>query len=173
MGWRTVAALWGAGLSTLLAITRLPDPPILRLEPGSATASEPRWLTLRVINDSKRALLVNGYWRIPLRPRGSMLRVFPSGRDSPDEWRRFSEREAQDRSWRQANPRFHLLGDTDHVLRIGPIEDKCLWIVVVWWHRNYALSLPAFVTVTRRIADTIDESRHGGAPPVMENPGSS
>jgi hypothetical protein len=88
MDWRTIAAVWGAGLSTFLALSRLiPEWPLVTLKPGGPPADfNPAWIRIRVMNPSKRFLLITKTSQIPLK-RGSKEIQFFHERDvrDPDE----------------------------------------------------------------------------------------
>jgi hypothetical protein len=57
--WRTFAAVWGAGLSTLLALSRI-EWPFVSFEPGRppTNGDSSVWVRVRIINPSKRSLVV-------------------------------------------------------------------------------------------------------------------
>ena len=62
--WRDFAAVWGAGVSTLLVLTKLlPSRPRFHLEPGDQPSSD---LTLRIINPSKSMRFVRELFRYQL-----------------------------------------------------------------------------------------------------------
>jgi len=84
LSWRDVAALWGAGLSTFLAIVGiLPSRPRFHVEPGDqpGTASD---LTVRVVNPSKHMRFVKELWRLPFPGSEKGLGVY-TDKTAPDD----------------------------------------------------------------------------------------
>ena len=72
--WRDVAAVWGAGLSTLLVLAKLlPSRPRFHLEPGYWPSSD---LTLRIINPSKNMRLVRELFRFQLGGSQKALGIY-------------------------------------------------------------------------------------------------
>jgi hypothetical protein len=72
--WRDFAALWGAGLSTLLVLAKLlPSRPRFHLEPGDRPSSD---LTLRIINPSKNMRLVRELFRYQLSGSEKALGIY-------------------------------------------------------------------------------------------------
>jgi hypothetical protein len=72
LSWRDAAAIWGAMLSTVMAVMRLlPSRPRFHVEPGEQPISD---LTIRVANPSKGMCFVRELWRLPFpgteRPLG-------------------------------------------------------------------------------------------------------
>jgi len=78
MGWKDWAAVWGAGLSTWLAVSRwLPDRPRLHLEPPEdafrsttvidGTEVRVGGVVIRIVNPAKRMAYVRDWKRIKLR----------------------------------------------------------------------------------------------------------
>lgn len=78
LSWKDVAALWGAGLSTWLALTRLlPSRPRLHVEPPEDTflnrtvieGDDVKFATavIRVVNPAKRMVYVRDLLRVRLR----------------------------------------------------------------------------------------------------------
>ena len=55
--WRDVAAVWGAGLSTVLALSRLLIPrPVFHIEPAQKPAGD---LLLSIVNPDRKMVLVH------------------------------------------------------------------------------------------------------------------
>src|SRR5690242_17259378 len=75
--WRTIAALWGAGLSTLLALSSIKWP-FVSFEPGRPpTKTEPRiWIRVRIINPSKRSLVIVGTSQFQRWRRSDHIKYF-------------------------------------------------------------------------------------------------
>ncbi|NUJ81422.1 hypothetical protein HUN39_15595 [Methylocystis sp. FS] len=67
--WRDFAAIWGAVLSSLLALARfLPDRPQFEIEPGKSVPCD---LILRIINPAKSMRLVRDLCRIKIGRGGA------------------------------------------------------------------------------------------------------
>ena len=78
MQWQTIAAVWGASLSTFLALSRLvPEWPLVTIEPGSPPRDfDPAWVRIRIMNPSKRSLVVVSMGQISLRRSGERIEFF-------------------------------------------------------------------------------------------------
>jgi hypothetical protein len=74
--WRDIAALWGAGLSTLIVLTRLlPTRPLFFLEPRPRDDSTTDAI-IRIINPEKSMRLVRECYRWRLTGNGTVIGVF-------------------------------------------------------------------------------------------------
>lgn len=74
MNWRDAAALWGAGLSTFLALASLlPSRPRFHVEPGEPPGID---LLIRVVNPAKRMCFVRELWRVQLGGPDRSLGVY-------------------------------------------------------------------------------------------------
>jgi hypothetical protein len=78
--WRDIAALWGAGLSTLIVLTRLlPTRPLFFLEPRPGDDSTTDAI-IRIINLDKSMRLVRERYRWRLTGKGRFIGVFTKSR---------------------------------------------------------------------------------------------
>jgi hypothetical protein len=74
ISWKDAAAIWGAGLSTLIVLTKLlPSRPVFLVEPGDAPVSD---LTIRIINPAKSMRIVRERFRVKLWGRGTVIGVY-------------------------------------------------------------------------------------------------
>ena len=72
--WRDIAAVWGAGLSTLIWLGRLlPIRPTFHLAPGERPLSD---MTLRIVNPSRETILVRDIARIRLGGDREIIGLF-------------------------------------------------------------------------------------------------
>jgi hypothetical protein len=159
MEWRTFAAVWGAGLSTLLALSRI-EWPLVSFEPGSPLGrfDAPAWVRIRIMNPSKRSLVVVGMGQVRLR-RGSGRIEFFHERDvgSNNDEAGIQDIKFAQRSY-DKELRLYVPGEKSAVVRIvTSMADGC-HILVFWWHRNWLLGrcLPLFVRVSARRARQIN-----------------
>ena len=62
MDWKAVAAIWGAGLSTILAIAKVLEArPVFQLEPMNTLTGD-QWYRIIVRNTSRYAILIKNLW---------------------------------------------------------------------------------------------------------------
>jgi hypothetical protein len=137
----------------------LPDAPIITLEPAD-NASTPAYVRLRVINPSKRAMFIDGCSQIPFSSARNRFSIIV---DQPLNQRREEIAHAFEIKSRGKNKRhlkLYVAADSTGLLRVGGICDGSAWLLIIWWHRNWALlpfvRVPAFVRVTSKLAAQIN-----------------
>jgi hypothetical protein len=158
MQWQTFAAVWGAGLSSFLALTRLlPEWPLVTVEPGSQPLEfNPAWVRIRIMNPSKRSLVVVKMDQFSLRRGGGHIEFF---RESDT---RNEDAAAQEIKFAQRSSGKELLvrvpGENSVVVRIAAISADSSHLLVFWWHRHWLLgfNLPLCVTVSACLAKQIN-----------------
>jgi hypothetical protein len=164
--WRTFAAVWGAGLSTLLALSSI-EWPVVSFEPGlPPTTLDPRvWVRVRIMNPSKRSLVIAGNCKgqVSLRHGSGRIRFF----HEPDLGSNNDEAAIQNIKFAQHSYDKELLlyvsGEKSAVVRIAEIAADGFYILVFWWHRNWLLGfkLPLFIRISARLAREINGARGG------------
>lgn len=154
--WRTFAAVWGAVLSTVLAFLRLlPEPPLLNLEPYDR--SSPEWIRLRVINLSKRPLVIEGHRQIRFRgnraPLGLVLDAALDPQQASEEFYARMGRRAQ-------YPRFYVRPESGFPLLVSQVHKNTDRVLILCWHRNWLIpvKLPAFIRVSRKTVEQINDT---------------
>jgi hypothetical protein len=158
--WRTLAAIWGAGLSTFLALSSLlPEWPLVTLEPGAPPRDfAPAWVRIRIINPSKKSLVVVRMSQISLRRSSEHLQFFRE-RDL-----KINTDEAVVQEIKFAQRAFdkellaYVPGEKSAVVRIAAIIADGTHVLVFWWHRNWLLgfNLPLCIRVSARVVRQIN-----------------
>ncbi len=127
LGWREIAALWGAGLSTVLAFLKfLPLAPQFAFEPETGTSSRP-YCHLKVSNPGKSTLYFRTWKRIALRGGKDGLQIATC-------YTPMDKGVGTDARY-AVGPNGEL---SFHVIASVP-ED--LWLVIWSWHRGWMLPL--------------------------------
>ena len=146
--WRDFAAIWGAGLSTLLVLVKLlPTRPRFHLEPGERPSSD---LTLRVINPAKSMRLVRELFRWHISGSQNALGIY-TGKTPLD----------------QAGVPGSLLiaikGEDEKSVRINCIinQDRTennRWLVCLGWQGQWVIPmwLPVPVLISTRRAERLN-----------------
>jgi hypothetical protein len=149
MTWQAAVAIYGAGLSSFLALSRL-DAPIATLEPvrGSSDAVE-----IQIFNPSRRALFV----RV-----GRQIRRAGPNADYKINHRRTLDEEQAAREFdlsqqdRQYHPEVYVPPSATVRLLVNGITNDADRVIVLRWHRNWwplwFIEMPSF---TRIAADQI------------------
>lgn len=140
--WRTVAAVWGAALSTWLAVTKLlPDRPRFYVEPDPSRIIDrdsPADAVLRIVNPAKRMVFLQLWACLSLPPRG--------GDGSLVVHMRGDMRNGVERRLRLAVP-----GET--VIKADIVwGHEGRWLLVFLWEHTWLLPvpLPSFAVVSTR-----------------------
>jgi hypothetical protein len=158
--WRTFAAVWGAGLSTLLALSRI-EWPLVSFEPGRPpTNLDSRvWVRVRIINSSKRSLVVVGISQFQRWRRSERIKLFrePDVGSNNTEAATIQEIKFSQHSYDNTLP-LYVSGEKSVVVRIAEITGDASHFLVFWWHRNGLLGfrLPLFVRVSAHLARQIN-----------------
>jgi len=162
MDWRTLAAWWGAALSTWLALARLfPQWPIMVLDPGASTRGPvPEWIRVRVINPSTRPLIISGRQLIRVAGYTALPDKFPpleffiplSGSEAGEANEIEYARHVSSKVMEYIAP-----GD-DRTLWLVSIRPAGTWLVILWWHRHWLLPirLPSAVRLSCLVAKEIN-----------------
>jgi hypothetical protein len=159
MDWRTFAAVWGAGLSTLLALSRI-EWPLVSFEPGRPpTNLDSRvWVRVRIINPSQRSLVVVGISQFQRWHRRELIKLFrePEANSNNTE-PTIQEIKFSQYSYGNTLP-LYVSGEKSVVVRIAEITGDASHFLVFWWHRNWLLGfrLPLFVRVSAHLARQIN-----------------
>jgi hypothetical protein len=144
MTWQAAVAIYGAGLSTFLALSRL-DVPIVTLEPvrGSSDAVE-----IQIFNPSGRALFVEVGRQI--------RRAGPDG-DYKISHRRTLDEEQAAREFdlpqqdRQYHPKVYVPPSATARLLVSGITNDADRMIVLRWHRNWwplwFIKMPSFARI--------------------------
>jgi hypothetical protein len=138
--WRDVAALWGAGLSTWLAIVRsLPPRPRFYIEASNQAGAD---LIIRVVNPSKRTRLVKVLCRLRSLGTEPTLGVYIDPSEAQEPLRVAIKSEAE------ATITVNCLINRD---RAG---QKNYWLVIFGWQGSWAVPwlwvpVPVFVSTPR------------------------
>ena len=159
MDWRTIAALWGAVLSTALALLKLvPEHSIVVIAPARASAVPP-YVLVHLVNPSRQPLFIVGYRQIRLSGPHQDYGVI---RNSPlsaheDIARAFA---ARSRGARQFFPMIHVPPEGTATLRVSRIAENSGRVIVLFWHRNWwplsFVKLWSCIRVTYDLADQIN-----------------
>jgi len=148
-------AIYGAGLSTVLALVKLiPEWPIITLVPAAIPDVD---VSLQIINPAKRPLFIDGSTQFPRhKPR---FRIFEQrSLDTREEIARaFEERMGH----RPPGPRVFVPAEGTALLTVRGIEYEEERLIVFWWHRNWLfrhLRLPAIVRVSSNLVSIINRT---------------
>jgi hypothetical protein len=117
------------------------------------------YVRLRVINPSKRAMFIDGCSQISLssvRDRFSIIADQPL--NQREEIAHAFEIRLRGKDKRYV--KLYVPPESTGLLRVSRIHDGSARLLIIWWHRNWALlpyvKVPAFVRVTSRLAAQIN-----------------
>jgi len=155
--FRDVAAIWGAGLSTLILLAKLlPSRPLFLLEPGQPPTAD---LTVRIINPSKSMRLVRERYRWKLTGQGRVIGVFTrrsrlSDAGIPGTLVLALKGESE------ATVLINCLGDRDQ-------PDVGRWLICFVWRGSWMIpvGIPAFIFVSTARAKQLNAAIQADAPP--------
>ena len=154
LSWRDIAAIWGAGLSTFLALTKLlPSKPMFHLEPGDPPSSD---LTLRIMNPGKRMLIVRERFRWRIAGAEDVLGIF-------------TERSRLDQMGVPGTLVVAVPSEGETLVSINCLsrrvgaEADSQWLLVFAWSAGWLLplSIPALVYVSSKRARELDAASKG------------
>lgn len=157
----TLLAIWGAALSTILALVKLiPEWPVLSVWPSSTPGADlATTIEVRVFNPAKRPLFIEGSFQLPLR--ASKFRIIDN---RPLELREHITRAFEDQMGytRKGQPRLYVAAEDWAILSVSGIEAGTSRTIVFWWHRNWLLRwvrFPAIVRVSSDLAEMLNRGR--------------
>jgi hypothetical protein len=158
MDWRTVTAVWGAGLSTLLALQKLvPERPILALGPARGSARPP-YVLLQLTNPSQQPLFIVGCRQIRLSgPRQDYGVILDAPLSLHEDIARVIDAKA--RGGPGAFPLIHVPPQGTVTLRISRITEHSGRVIVLLWHRNWwplSFKMWSMMRVTSALAEQIN-----------------
>ena len=151
----TAAALWGAGLSTLLAVLSIvPSKPKFHVEPSSLSGED---LTVRIVNPAKRMRFVRVLWCFPFPGSEKTLPIYTDEilKESPlyDVGRRRP-------LW------IALKSESEAMVRMNwimkyPESLKNRWLVVFGWQGSWIVPLwvPVPVFISTKRAERLNAAR--------------
>lgn len=121
---RDIAAIWGAGLSTLLALSYfLPARPYFHLEPG-----EMNDLRIRIVNPARDMVFVREWFRFRLGGSETALGVFSDGS-------RFED------MGRSGTVHVGIPGEGSGYITVNTLKPGSIWLVVLRWRRQWLLPI--------------------------------
>lgn len=148
--WRDIAAIWGAGLSTLLALgALLPSRPRFEIEPGEPPSSD---LTLRISNPSTRHRLVRDVWRANLAGSSHSLGLYTRQTRLID-------------AGIAGSLNLLVRSGEEKVVQINCVEDRAgscgRWLILFIWRGNWLLPVgfPVLVYVSTRRAAKLNSAK--------------
>lgn len=159
LNWRDYAAIWGAGLSTALAIGGwLKTRPLFMLGPSDHTHQQDQNLRITIRNLEEKpvqiAKVILIRWRGPI----GMFRVSDSTRETVVDVVEWMDLVNDKGKIAFGEYPIFIEGKSDYRLRLNTIQPKTKALIVFLWHRFWTLPflLPSWVLVTRYRADQIN-----------------
>ena len=150
MSWALGVAIYGAGLSTVLALSRLnAKRPVICLARAQKPGDDPPSARLQIVNHAKRPLFIDGSRQI--RVRGPRKKFGIVEQQPLYQQETIARAYAERRGDRSRYPRLYVPAEGEAFLSVSGIEDGSARLVIIWWHRNWLfhrLRLPEPVWVT-------------------------
>jgi hypothetical protein len=164
MSWQTVAAVWGAGLSSLLALSKLvPKFPLVFLTAPERDEIETAMLSVR--NLSTRTLFIAGNWQFSC-PTLDLIEEYPLDRND-EIARAFAEHDGQhqrrpalrigNRTWviRGSTPHLYVPPERTALVRVSGVKEGSERLIVLWCYRNWLI--PLWLPICVRIPSELTE----------------
>jgi hypothetical protein len=144
LSWRDFAAIWGAGLSSLIVLARfLQARPRFKTEPGKLPTSDQ---ILRIVNPAKNMRLIRERFRVKVSGDGCEIGIFTGKSRVCD-------------LGVPGTLLFAIKGEDEREVTIIFANNKSLnvngrWIVCFTWHGDWLLPfpIPAFVYISTKRA---------------------
>lgn len=147
--WRDFAAVWGACLSTVLALSRLLIPrPVFHIEPAQKPAGD---LLLRIVNPGRKMVLVRRGWSVRLGSKDSEVRTLIYGPGTAEN---------------DVPPTVLAIpseGEERLLVEFFGVRPSVL--TVFWWRRSWlfsAIAVPVPVVLSKARADRLKSTRVSG-----------
>jgi hypothetical protein len=146
-------AIWGAGLSTILALAKIiPEWPVVSVAPAQRPDDTPSSVTLVVFNPARRPLFIEGNWQFPRDL--PMLRIFEQ---RALEGHREAARAIDERKhgFTMRLPRVFVPAQGTAYLTVSEVTEGTDRTIILRWHRNWLcrwLRFPVPVRVSSDLA---------------------